>query len=138
MFILRNQIGRLKGKALVRWLMLICAGTTFVVYLAWNIVWISCGTVPPSLLVYFTGLPCPTTGCLRALNAYSSGELLEGFLWNPVLPFFIGLLAISFAIILTRAISGKKIVLPNYLGTLWLVTLACGWILKFIIGRNYW
>ena len=46
----------------------------FVVYLAWNVVWLFQGIVPPSLFQALTHRPSPTTGGTRSLQHLLVGD----------------------------------------------------------------
>jgi len=107
-------------------------------YLLWNIGWLSVGCIPPSILKYATGYPCPTTGCARAIRCMAQGRLVDSVLWNPMCVPYIALLLLS-ALILAFAIAKKTpLRLPNLVGVLWLAALAVGWICKLLMGRAYW
>jgi len=46
----------------------------FAGYVLWNLFWLARGAIPPSILLYCTGLPCPTTGVCRSLLALRHGH----------------------------------------------------------------
>ncbi len=111
---------------------------TFGLYIAWNVCWLLGGRVPPSIFSYATGLPCPTSGMVRGLQALFRGEWQVFFLFNPFSPVYLSLLGISAAMILRQLARKKEITLPNFMSWAWLLSLALGWITKFAIGANYW
>lgn len=110
----------------------------FMAYLAWNVIWLLLGRIPPSLLTYATGYPCPTTGCVRSLHSLVHGRFLEGLMWNTMCVPYVVLL-ISSSVILARSwAKGRTLRLPNLVGAIWLAALAVGWISKFALGSAYW
>lgn len=78
-----------------------------------------------------TGIPCPTCGSTRAVFDIASGQLLEGFLHNPLV---VTLLLVAVGIVLMRFMLGKRVS----------VTLNCrerklAWAtLLSLIGLNWW
>jgi hypothetical protein len=56
----------------------------FVVYIAWNVFWLSHAKVPPSLFQTLTGLPCPTTGGTRSLRQMCQRNWRESLRYNSM------------------------------------------------------
>jgi len=110
----------------------------FGVYCHWQLWNLAKGKIPPSLFKTITGLPCPSTGCIRSINAYLSGNFLEGFLWNPMSLVFLVLLAWSLATIGYRVFKREPICLDGRLSAAWIFALGLAWILKFMLGSDYW
>jgi hypothetical protein len=107
-------------------------------YLLWNVYWLGQGRLPDSILKAFIGIPCPTTGCTRSIAALVHGEWLQSFLWNPIALIYISLFMGSAGLLAHQALKGKRLALPPAVVLLWAGSLAVGWILKLIIGPEYW
>ncbi len=107
-------------------------------YGVWNLFFLFQGKIPPSIFKSITGLPCPTTGGVRSVLAYKNGLFLEGFLYNPFSLIYIFLLLYSIIWIIYCLYRKKRVLLPNWLCNTWLITLGLGWVIKFIIGPQYW
>ena len=107
-------------------------------YFCWNVFWLSKGQVPPSIWLSITGLPCPSTGVFRSLKAAFAGNYLDFILYNPFTIPFLGLTIFSFYSIIRSWKAKQELLLPSYLGYLWLITIVAAWLSKFIIGRQYW
>ena len=107
-------------------------------YVAWNAAWLLNRHVPPSIFMYCTGLPCPTTGMTRSLLALCHGDLRDFFLFNPFTLGYLTLAGISVVTLFHRYIRGATFVLPGLLGWSWLVFLVLGFAAKFAIGKQYW
>ena len=107
-------------------------------YVAWNAAWLFRGHLPPSIFAYCTGFPCPTTGVARSLVSLCAGDVRGFFLFNPLTSVYLALIGVSAVILIKRRIQGAHWVLPNFVAWSWLVALALGWLLKFVIGNKYW
>ena len=114
------------------------ARASFGAYLVWNVVWLTSGKTPPSILRSLIGLPCPTTGCTRSLVALVHGDLRAALLWNPFTVPILILLSLSLATLLFAALRKRALVLPKLFGFAWLTVLLLAWISKFVLGRAYW
>lgn len=110
----------------------------FSVYLIRNIRWMLVGKVPPSLLLSFLGIPCPTTGCMRSLMALLHGDLHASLLWNPFTIPIILLLALSAWMLSRAGLKKTVIVLPSWMGAAWCGVLFVAWASKLLLGRTYW
>jgi hypothetical protein len=110
----------------------------FVGYVVWNAVWLSRGRIPPSILLGLTGLPCPTTGGVRSLQALSRGEVLLALHFNPLTPVYLLLLGGTAWMLAGRMLRRRPLLLPSYMGWAWGISLGLGWIAKFVLGRRYW
>lgn len=108
-----------------------------VVYVVWNVFWLSQGSFAPSLFKALFGLPAPTTGLTRSLLALSGGDLLLSLHWNPlavpILVLFITTLALAVSVI-----RGTRTSLPHTILILWAVVLGAAWVAKFAIGPEFW
>jgi len=60
------------------------AAALAVIYIVWNVGWLSLGKVPPALFLALTGLPAPTTGGLHSIRALISGDWRLSLAWNPL------------------------------------------------------
>jgi hypothetical protein len=96
------------------------------------------GELPPAPLRAFTGLPAPSTGCTRSLEALLHGDLTTSFLWNPFAVPILVLLAANLFWLANLALRGRPLRLPNTVLSLWVVLLLFAWIAKFILGPQYW
>ena len=110
----------------------------FAAYVLWNLIWLAQGAIPPSILLYSTGLPCPTTGVCRSLLAFLRGDYRQGLLFNPFTLPYLSLLAASSLILLSQILRRRRPRLPGFLAACWATSLALGWAAKFLIGRAYW
>lgn len=114
------------------------ARASFAAYLAWNISWLASGRIPPSALRALLGVPCPTTGCTRALLYLLRGDLHASLLWNPFLVPILTLLGMSLLMLTLAALRKNELVLPRLMGTAWCSVLFMAWLSKFLLGRAYW
>lgn len=110
----------------------------FCFYILWNMFWLSKLQFPPSILTYYTGFPCPTTGCIRSITSLARGNTLDFFLYNPFTFPFLGLLVTTVVIFFGQLIRGKQLLIKQPLVNVWFFTLFVSWLSKFIIGKNYW
>jgi len=114
------------------------AMASFAAYLAWNILWLASGKLPPSMLLAILGIPCPTTGVTRSLACLLHGDLRASLMWNPfAIPFLI-LLALSFHALSLAAVRKKELTLPKWMAAAWCAVLVLAWLSKFLLGRAYW
>ena len=114
------------------------ARASFAAYLAWNIIWLASGRIPPSALRTLLGEPCPTTGCTRAVLSLFRGDLHASLLWNLfTIPILI-LSALLFKTLMLAALRRNELVLPKWMGTAWWSVLLMAWVAKFLLGRTYW
>lgn len=119
---------------LIKAVALMCFG----VYLWHNFVFWLQGRLAPSLFSSLTGLPCPSTGCTRSLQALATGDWTQSFLWNPFTLPFLGLAALSAVSVGRHWIREKRLELAHPLPLLWLLLLSGAWVTKFAIGSQYW
>jgi Protein of unknown function (DUF2752) len=112
--------------------------SAFLLYLAWNAMWIAKGRIPPSILVAIAGIPCPTTGGTRSVLALCHGEWRQAFLYNPLTLVYLVLFAYSVATLSRQMLAGKRLALQRFTAWMWMTSLAVGWVAKFALGREYW
>jgi hypothetical protein len=112
--------------------------SAFAAYLAWNASWLFHGHVPPSILAYYSGLPCPTTGMTRSVISLWRGDIRNSLLFNPFTVVYLVLTGLSAYILLAQALRRRDVVLPKGFGWAWLIALGCGWVTKFALGHQYW
>ena len=110
----------------------------FAGYVLWNLFWLARGAIPPSILLYCTGLPCPTTGVCRSLLALRHGHYRLALLLNPLTMPYLALLAASALILLRQFVRRQRLLLPGFLAWCWTASLSLGWAAKFLLGRAYW
>lgn len=111
---------------------------SFTGYTLWNAYWLAQGRLAPSIWVYATGLPCPSSGMTRSVKALLDGRCADFILYNTfTLPLLL-LLTYS-AYHLVRAWKRKlDIRLPPFVGWAWLAAILGAWLSKFLVGRAYW
>lgn len=114
------------------------AQAAFGAYLVWSIYWLVKGRIPPSVFKSVTGLPCPTTGCMRSLFVLGRGDWRQSFCWNPLTSIYLLLLAVSLGCLLNQLLRRERFALPRVVEWSWFTALATGWALKFIIGPRFW
>ena len=110
----------------------------FIVYLGWNVLWLTQGRLGPSLFLAVTGLPCPTTGVTRSLDAMISGEWGESLKYNAMALPIVALLGFCIVWLVVRCVRTQRLVLPNWVLTAWMLLLATAWILKLTGDPSYW
>ena len=102
------------------------AFSCFCVYIFWNFFFFFNLSIPPSMFFVLTGLPCPTTGCVRSLSFLIHGEIHQSLCSNimtiPIVFFFI----ISFIFFIK---SSNKLLTPVF-GKFWLILLFVSWYFK--------
>jgi hypothetical protein len=110
----------------------------FAGYCVWNVSWLVQAQVPPSLITWLTGLPCPTTGGTRALGELLQGNLAESMRYNcmavPLMLLFGG----SLGLLAWQTISRQRLRLPPWMCWAWLVTLSAAWFSKLAGDPSYW
>ncbi len=101
-------------------------------YLIWNAWWLVHQQAPPALIKAFTGLPAPTTGLTRSLQALFAGDLTLSLAYNPMtLPIF-ALLGVTVFRVVTRRRVG-----PGYAWA-WAGLLAAAWLIKLASPAWTW
>lgn len=102
------------------------------VYIFWNVYFIFQLSFPPSMFLVLTGLPCPTTGCVRSFSFLTNGEIDQSLCSNimtiPILCFLI----ISVVFLIK---SSNKLLTP-FFGKLWFTLLFVSWFFKLISFFN--
>jgi len=114
------------------------AAIAFGAWLAWNVMWLARGQLPPSALRQLAGLPVPTTGMTRAVLALGEGRWLTALCFSPLGGVYLLLTAVSLMVLVRRWRQRTALVLPRGLAVAWATSLAAGWLLKFLIGPRYW
>jgi hypothetical protein len=78
-------------------------GALIAVGCALTAVWLRLGLPRPiCVLREWTGIPCPTCGTTRLLEALLSGDILGALAWNPLVFFFLAAVAMWTALSATR------------------------------------
>ncbi len=109
-----------------------------VVWLGWNIVWIVQGMPAPSMLTATVGLPSPTTGGTRAVEALARGNIAES-LWLHPLAVPIGLFWIGcFAALGWQAIRRRRPTLPSWVLKTWIAVFGVAWVIKLASDPATW
>src|SRR6185369_16798492 len=101
-------------------------------YLTWNGWWLAHGQLAPSMLRWFTGIPCPTTGGTRSVLALARGDWRGSLRWNAMAIPLILLFTVTIAQLLTAALRRSRLVLPPRYLHLWLGVLGVAWVLKLV------
>lgn len=114
------------------------AAVAFAFYLAWNALWLARGHLPPSIWLFFTGLPCPTTGMCRSLRALCCGDVRTSLLYHPLTVPYLVLLAVSALVIGRQLMTHADLRLPRVMARLWFTAIGLGLVLKLLLGRAYW
>ena len=83
---------------ILRW----CAFFMFVYYVGWNLYFLAQGRLAPSILTGATGIPSPTTGGTRSLQALLRGDWLESLRCHPLTVPLIGWYALTVGLLVTR------------------------------------
>jgi hypothetical protein len=107
-------------------------------WLAWNATWLAGGTVPPSILRHFTGLPVATTGITRSLRAAAEGRWADSLAWNPFAIAILALLAGSGWILLRAHRERRALLLPVPVARAWFAVLGAAWLVKGVQGPKWW
>ena len=110
----------------------------FVVYLAWNLWWLSRLAVPPSLFAAMTGLPCPTTGGTRAFRCLLQGDVGESLRFNAMTIPLVAMFWATLAVAGSRLQSRRELSLPAWFVRAWLGLLVVAWVLKLAGSPSYW
>jgi len=117
----------------VRYSILRCfAAAGIAIYVAWQILWLSQGQLPPALLLALTGLPAPTTGGCRSIACIFQGDWMGTLKCNAMA---IPLSLLTIACVAWPAIQfylGRPIRLPSGTGLAWVIVLALAWSIKLI------
>ena len=120
-----------------RWFTIRTAATVFglvmlAIYVAWNIVWLARGEVPPSLLTGLTGIPAPTTGGTRSIRALLGGDPLGSLYYNPMTAPILGMLALTLFQVCRRGRAAA------WVGGGWAAVLSLAWVLKLLSPADTW
>ncbi len=102
----------------------------FGIYLVWNFNFIANAQIPPSIFIFITDLPCPSTGCTRATIALVNGNIIQSLILNPVTIIYIMLLFLTFFSLIYKKYNKQNIILDSWLSKAWLFSLLFGWIFK--------
>jgi len=110
----------------------------FVVYLAWNSVWLFQGIVPPSLFQTLTAWPSPTTGGTRSLQHLLAGSWSESLQYNAMTLPLVVLVVASGLPLGKQLLRGQSLRLPSWLAWSWAAVLMVAWITKLCGDPAYW
>lgn len=101
-----------------------------VVYLVWQVYWLSQGSLAPSLFQSVTGWPSATTGGTRSMLCLARGDW-RGALYHNALALPLAILTlVSVAWPIGQSLSRQRPALPRSLVIAWIVVLAAAWIVK--------
>lgn len=103
-------------------------------YLVWNAAWLARGEIPPSIFLYLTGWPCPTTGMTRSLLLLARGDVAGSLFQNPLTLGYLALLAVSLALVLRDAARRRPPALPPRLAWAWALALGAGWAVQIALA----
>ncbi len=108
------------------------------VYVFWNLWWFGQGRPAPSLFTGLTGLPCPTTGGTRSLQALCQGDVFGSLYYNPMTMPILALLAVTVCVLAGRALRRERVTLPTGFLYAWSATLLIAWVIKFASPAATW
>ncbi len=111
---------------------LVVALTALGGYLLWNAWWLGHRQVPPSVFTWATGLPCPTTGGTRAMQALRHGEILASLHHNALAVPLAMLWLATLGRVGWLAILGRPIRLGRAWAWAWGVCLLLAWVMKLL------
>jgi len=96
-------------------------------YLMWNAAWLSRGTLPPSILSWFTRVPSPTTGGTRAMLAMWQGQIGVSFAWHPLALPIVALFVATLGRLAWLLIRRRPVLLSRRWAWAWGALLAVAW-----------
>jgi hypothetical protein len=85
-----------------------------------------------------TGLPCPTCGYTSAMVDLMKGNLLHSFLHNPGWFFWLALQFFLIYIGIRSVLSGRQHLLPGRFVLPILIIILGIWVVKFMLGPDYY
>jgi len=115
----------------------VLASALFLVYLAWNVLWLARGRFAPSLMTLL-GLPGPTTGWTRALRMAARGEWAESFRFHPLALPIAALILITVEWLLAEMARRRPARLPGAFLWVWGALLGASWLLKLFSPHERW
>ena len=107
----------------------------FIVYVCWNVAWGLQGEAPPSLILAICGVPAPTTGMTRALQAALCGDWLRSLAYNPFTLPTAGLLALSATQLCRCCFKRQPWLLGRKLAVAWFLNLSLAWLWTLFATR---
>lgn len=111
---------------------------SFTCYCIWNVYWLAQGKIPPSIFLFMTGLPAPTTGGTRAIVQLSQGDWRQSLRYNAMALPLIFLLVLSLGWLACQAFARKRLNLPLAVFWAWVMVLGVAWVLKLVGDPMYW
>jgi len=110
-----------------------------ILWVCWNVYWLSQGQLAPSPLMHFFGIAVSTTGMTRSVIAMSNGEWVESLLWNVFTVPLLLIFFLSVSYVLIGWLKKKHLVcLPSWMAWSWVVILIAAQVSKWIIGPERW
>jgi hypothetical protein len=110
----------------------------FILWILWNIYWFSQRQLAPSVLIYYLGVPAPSTGMTRSLMALMAGDWWASLCWNAFTVPLLLVFVLSMGCLLKCLINRRMLLLPTWLGFSWLVVLVLAQISKWLLGPEWW
>lgn len=107
-------------------------------YLVWNIVFLSRGRIPPSILTGPTGIPSPTTGGTRAIRFLSQGDIEQSLQAHPLAVPIVLLYVGSLLALIVNFYRQRRIYLAKGWLIAWLILLGISWIAKLLGPTEFW
>ena len=93
----------------------------FLFYACWNIFYLTCYKIPPSIFYKLTGIPSPTTGMYRSFIGFINMDKDAYFNNNPfVIPLII-LLLITFTVLTKKYKDKQPLLISSRLGISYLL-----------------
>ena len=93
----------------------------------------SLGDVPLCAFKHLTGVPCPLCGGIRVCAALAQGDVSAAVLLNPGLLPLLAVAALHSCLLLTEAVSGRRLGTPRALALAWKLAggiLVFSWLLR--------
>lgn len=127
----RFDEGRAGVGAYARAALRVIAASLLVVYVAWNVLWLAQGRIPPSLLVGLFDVPGPTTGGTRSILALSRGDWSESLRLHALAVPIAFLFSYTVGRLVWRALRRQRLVLPAWVAVVWIAMLSVAWAMQF-------
>jgi len=109
-----------------------------VVYLAWNVWWLSQYRLPPALSLGLLGIPAPTTGMTRSTIALWRGDFATSLVYNPATLILWLLIVVTPVVLTYRAFRIHAVSMPTWLVWSWGITLSMAWGIKLTSPTWTW
>jgi len=113
-------------------LLRLVAAALLLIYVGWQVFWLSRAQIPPSLFLAFTGLPAATTGGTRSILQLLHGEVRASLRLNAMAVPMTLLFVLSVGWVVTEGLRHRRWRLPQAFLVAWLALLAVAWVIKLV------